>query len=56
MGQLRDQALEIFEFNLRAVPKIFRAVLDQHDPAKCKNQVQAEPGEEPCAHAGNMGG
>jgi hypothetical protein len=52
--QFREKALEVLEFNLRTIPKILRAVLDQYDPAKCKDEVQAEPGDQPYAHGGNM--
>jgi hypothetical protein len=52
--QLREKALEVLKLNLRTVPKILRAVLDQHDPAECKGEVQAKPGDQPYEHAGNM--
>jgi hypothetical protein len=52
--QLREKAFKVLEFNLRTVPKILRAVFDEHDPAERKGEVQAKPGDQPYEHAGNM--
>lgn len=52
--KLRKQALKVLELNFRTIPKILRAVFDEHDPAERKGEVQAKPGDQPYEHARNM--